>query len=144
MKLNIEELKAMIKADSKSDRTELGKDSLEAPYLYGKYLAMYEDELIKLKRKKNKFKIVQRQTWEYYTGKAPAKVYKEKPFHLKLLKADVALYVQSDPTYQKIEDEIFEQELIVNLLKGATDIMTKKMCGIKGALDDIKWKQGIV
>ena len=141
--MNIEELKKMILADSKADVTELAKDALQVAYLYGKYLNLYEEQNAELKRLKQRFKKLNKLLWEYYTGKAPAKVYKEKPFHLKLLKTDVALYVQSDDEYQKLERELFKQEQIVNLLKGAMDIMDKKGWMIKNALDDIKWKQAV-
>jgi len=141
--MNVEKLKQMILDDSKSDRTELAKDALHVAYLYGKYLNLYEDENHRLKRLKQHFKIVNRKLWEYYTGKASPKVYKEKPFHLKLLKTDVALYIQSDSEYQTAEDEIFTQERVVNLLKGAMAVVDKKGWAIKNALDDIKWKQGV-
>ncbi|SVC26913.1 uncharacterized protein METZ01_LOCUS279767, partial [marine metagenome] len=37
-----------------------------------------------------------RAKWEYYGGKAEAKVYVAKPFDLKVLKTDLQMYINSD------------------------------------------------
>ena len=37
-----------------------------------------------------------REKWEYYGGKADAKIYATKPFDLKVLKTDLAVYITSD------------------------------------------------
>ena len=40
-----------------------------------------------------------RELWEYYTGKADASVYAQKPFNFKLLRQDVDQYILSNEEY---------------------------------------------
>ena len=56
------------------------------------------------------YKKLLRHKWEYYTGKADASVYAQKPFNFKLLRQDVDQYIQSNEEY------VFdEEEEIINL-----------------------------
>ena len=54
---------------------------------------------------------------EYYGGKAPAEVYKEKPFHLKLLKGDIPKYIQADPDIIRVASAIDIQEEKVYIIQ---------------------------
>ena len=86
--------------DSKMDEDLLDHESIKIPQLHSKYLNWLSDvRLIKIKKEQD-YKRLLREKFEYYTGKADAEVYREKPFDLKILKQDVQLYIESDEEIQ--------------------------------------------
>ena len=74
----------------------------------------------------------------YYTGKSDPSVYKEKPFDLKVLKADVHIYINSDEDLQKIQAKVVYQEAIVNYLEQILRIINNRSFTIKNA---IEWRR---
>ena len=87
--MTLDELQAQVSKDFKLDDTELDSESIKIPLLHNKYLQHFNKFSLLLKKAEYDHKILVREKWEYYTGKADASVYKEKPFDLKVLKADV-------------------------------------------------------
>ena len=78
--------------DSKIDPELLDEESIKIPQLHSKYLKYLSDvKLLKIK-KEMEYKVLLREKFEYYTGKADEEVYKEKPFDLKILKQDPVSY----------------------------------------------------
>jgi hypothetical protein len=57
---------------------------------------------LQLKKVRDERKSLYRDKWEYYTGKSPPEVYQEKPFDLRILKADVSMYIEANSEYQEI------------------------------------------
>ena len=55
---------------------------------------------------KAQHKKLYREKWEYYGGKADAKVYAAKPFDLKVLKTDLGVYIASDDDIVELEMKI--------------------------------------
>ena len=94
--MTLEELQQSVDRDLKIDDTELDTESINIPLLHNKYLQHYNKFSLLLKKSEYEYRVLKRQKWEYYTGKADASVYKEKPFDLKILKADVHIYMDSD------------------------------------------------
>ena len=91
--MTLEELQQSVDRDLKIDDTELDTESIKIPLLHNKYLQHYNKFSLLLKKSEYEYRVLKRQKWEYYTGKADASVYKEKPFDLKILKADVHIYM---------------------------------------------------
>ena len=56
--MNIERIKEMVEADLKIDGTELGDESIRTPQLHGKYLNIYHDESLILKKLDADWKII--------------------------------------------------------------------------------------
>ena len=101
--MNLEELQAQADKDLVIDDTELDTESLKTPILHNKYLQYYNKFNLLLKKSQWEERTLNREKWEYYTGKSDPSVYKEKPFDLKVLKADVHIYISSDDDLQKIQ-----------------------------------------
>ena len=79
-----------------------------------------------------------REKWEYYGGKADAKVYATKPFDLKVLKTDLSIYIESDEDIIKIEHKISYLETVVKYLDGVLKSIASRGWDIKNA---ISWRQ---
>ena len=100
--MRFDELQQMVDVDLKIDDTELDIESIKTPQIHNKYLKFYTQCCLQLKKVRDERKSLYRDKWEYYTGKSPPEVYQEKPFDLRILKADVAMYIEADSEYQEI------------------------------------------
>ena len=87
--MTLEELQQQVDKDFKLDDTELDAESIKIPLLHNKYLQHFNKFSLLLKKAEYDYNILKRHKWEYYTGKSDQSVYAEKPFDLKILKADV-------------------------------------------------------
>ena len=115
--MTLEELQQSVNKDFKLDDTELDTESVNIPLLHNKYLIHYNKFSLLLKKSEYEHKTMIRDKWEYYTGKADPSVYREKPFDIKVLKADVHIYMDSDPDLQKADQKVAYLNQIVKYLE---------------------------
>ena len=94
--MDLEKLQEIADSDLKINDTELDLESLKTPQLHNKYMKHLTKFKLMLSRAETEFNTMKREKWEYYTGKAPAEVYAEKPFDLKILRTDIDKYLESD------------------------------------------------
>ena len=136
--MTLEELQAEADKDLVIDDTELDTESLKTPILHNKYLQYYNKFNLLLKKSQCEERTLQREKWEYYTGKSDPSVYKAKPFDLKVLKNDVHIYINADEDIQKIQAKIIYQEAIVNYLEQILRMINNRSFTIKNA---IEWRR---
>ena len=136
--MTLEELQAEADKDLVIDDTELDTESLKTPILHNKYLQYYNKFNLLLKKSQWEERTLNREKWEYYTGKSDPSVYKEKPFDLKVLKADDHIYINSDEDLQKIQAKVVYQEAIVNYLEQILRMINNRSFTIKNA---IEWRR---
>lgn len=84
--MNIDEIQSLWEQDSKIDPDNLHTESLKIPSLHSKYYNIYNNILLLKKLEENKYKILKKDRWLYYSGKADPEVYKNDPFDHKVLK----------------------------------------------------------
>jgi hypothetical protein len=142
--IDINFIKDEWKKDSVMDEDVLDHESIKIPQLHSKYLNFLSDvRLIKIKKEQD-YKKLLRDKFEYYTGKADAEIYKEKPFDLKILKQDVQLYIESDEEIQKSSANLnYYKEMIFVLEKILENINTRGF-QIKNSIDWQKFMQGSI
>ena len=104
--MDLEKLQEQADIDLKINDTELDLESLKTPQLHNKYLKHLTKFKLMLTRAETELSNIKREKWEYYTGKADASVYAQKPFNLKLLKTDVDKYIDADEEYQKAKTKV--------------------------------------
>jgi len=124
--MKLEDILSEWSKDSKIDNTELDKESLKIPSLHNKYLKIYTTENLSLKRMMHDFKNLERDKFEYYSGKMCQEDLNERgwdQFDHKLLKQDIPRYLESD------------RELITILLK--IDYQREKVDTVKSILSNI-------
>ena len=142
--MTLDELQAEADKDLVIDDTELDTESLKTPILHNKYLQYYNKFNLLLKKSQWEERTLQREKWEYYTGKSDPEVYKEKPFDLKVLKNDVHIYINSDEDIQKIQAKIIYQEAIVNYLEQILRMINNRSFTIKNAIEWRRFTSGAV
>ena len=142
--MTLEELQSQADKDLVIDDTELDTESLKTPILHNKYLQYYNKFNLLLKKSQWEERTLQREKWEYYTGKSDPSVYKEKPFDLKVLKNDVHIYINADEDIQKIQAKIIYQEAIVNYLEQILRMINNRSFTIKNAIEWRRFTSGAV
>ena len=142
--MTLEELQAEADRDLVIDDTELDTESLKTPILHNKYLQYYNKFNLLLKKSQWEERTLQREKWEYYTGKSDPEVYKQKPFDLKVLKNDVHIYINSDEDIQKIQAKIEYQSAIVSYLEQILRILNNRSFTIKNAIEWRRFTSGAV
>ena len=138
--MDLNELQNDVDRDLKIDDTELDLESIRTPQLHNKYLKLYTKYSLQLKKTQDDYKTLYRSKWEYYTGKADPDVYREKPFDLKILKADVAIYLDSDKEIQELgQKEAYIQAVVTYLEKILREINNRNWT----IRNTIEWKRFI-
>lgn len=138
--MKIDDIKLMIEKDTAflKEESHMDTSSLSIPELHAKYLQLIYDEKLALEYFKTEYKVLKRDKWLYYTGKSDPEVYKEKPFNLTILKADVDKFLDADTDLNAIHLKVKAQEEKLNLL---TDIV-KTIVGHSFSVGNaIKWKK---
>ena len=138
--MNIEELYDEVEKDLKIDDTELDLESIRTPQLHNKYLKLYTKHSLQLKRLQDEYKVLYRLMWEYYTGKAPSEIYASKPFDLKILKADIGIYLDADGELQQLSQKIAYAKEITNYLEKILREINNRNWTIRNT---IEWKKFI-
>ena len=137
--MTLDDLKEQVKNDLAILNDErLDNESFNNQELYSKYLDHKTNFELLLYRAKGDYKVLYREKWEYYGGKADAKVYATKPFDLKVLKTDLSIYIESDEDIIKIEHKISYLETVVKYLDGVLKSIASRGWDIKIA---ISWRQ---
>ena len=142
--MTLEELQESVNKDFKLDDTELDRESVNIPLLHNKYLIHFNKFNLLLKKADQEHKSLTKDKWEYYTGKADPSVYKAKPFDIKVLKADVHIYMDSDPELQKADQKVAYLNQIVKYLEQVLRGVNNRTFLIKNAIEWKKFTSGAI
>ena len=142
--MRFDELSEMVDRDLRIDDTELDVESIKTPQLHNKYLKIYTQLSLSLKKTKDDRKVLYKEKWEYYTGKSDPSVYKEKPFDLKILKVDVHIYMDSDEELQRADQKEVYLKQVVNYLEQLLRSINTRNFIIKNAIDWAKFTSGAI
>ena len=142
--MTLEELQQLVDKDFKLDDTELDTESIKIPLLHNKYLQHFNKFSLLLRKAEYDHKSLVREKWEYYTGKADPSVYKDKPFDLKVLKADVHIYMDSDVDLQKADQKTVYLNQVVKYLEQVLRSINNRTFLIKNAIEWKKFTSGAI
>ena len=127
--------------DSKIDDLELDLESLKIPQLHSKYMKIMNDENRILNRMMFTHKMLEKDKFEYYSGKMCEEDLEERnwqPLTLKILKGDIPKYIEGDPDIIQNLVMIGDQREKVGLLNSIVGSINNRSFQITNA---IKWKQ---
>ena len=141
--MNLDELKLQVQNDLKVDDEHLDTESLKNQEIKAKYLDIKSKYELLLFKAKGEYKRIYRDKWEYYGGKADAKVYVSKPFDIKVLKTDLSVYITSDEDIINAENKIGYLETVVDYTKGVIKSVDNRGWDIKNAIEWKKFEAGV-
>ena len=141
--MTLDELKLQVQKDLKVDDEHLDTESLKNQEIKATYLDHKSRYELLLYRAKGDYKRLYREKWEYYGGKADAKIYASKPFDLKVLKTDLSVYITSDDEVIDAENKIGYLETVVDYIKGVIKSVDNRGWDIKNAIEWKKFEAGV-
>tara|TARA_B100001057_G_scaffold218794_1_gene218990 strand:+ start:821 stop:1249 length:429 start_codon:yes stop_codon:yes gene_type:complete len=142
--MDLETLQEQVDKDLKINDTELDLESLKTPQLHNKYMKHYTKFKLMLTKAETDYSQLKRIKWEYYTGKADASVYAEKPFDLKVLRTDVDKYIESDEELIKAKQKREYLSAVVDYLDKTIRQISNRGFTIKNAIDWRRFTSGAV
>ena len=144
--MKFEDIRSMVGSDMKIDSSELDVESLRTPQLHNKYLNIFHDERLILKKLNVDLSELKKAKWEYYTGKMSLEELNERgwePFQFKILKTDVERYLDADVDLVRIKNKIMYQEEKVEYLASILKSISSRQWDIKNAIEWRKFVNGI-
>ena len=141
--MTLDELKLQVQKDLKIDNEHLDTESLKNQEIKANYLDHKSRYELLLYKAKGDYKRMYRDKWEYYGGKADAKIYAVKPFDLKVLKTDLAVYISADEEIMNAENKIGYLETVIDYIKGVIKSVDNRGWDIKNAIEWRKFEAGV-
>lgn len=142
--MSLNELTAEAEKDLSIDRTQLDYESLRTPKIHNRWLKkLYQrkDKIFALELKK---KILMKEKWLYYTGKASDETYvKDGSFHLKLMKQEVPMFVEADEQIQEIDVKIHVVKQEVEFIQKTIEEINRRSFHITNALKALAFLNGM-
>lgn len=132
-------------ADSNVDRTELAEESMKIPQLHSKYLKMFSNERMRLKQLDFQHKQLVKLKTEFYLGTIAEEDLKEnnwEPNPLRILKADIPMYIDADPDIIELLQKKALQQEKVDTLDSIIRSINNRGFQIKNAIDWIRFTNG--
>ena len=143
--MNLDQLKEESRKDLIIENKEqLGSESLKNQKIKLKYLDQRSRFQLLLQKANGDYQRMYREKWEYYGGKADVKVYVAKPFDLKVLKNDLAMYISSDEEVIELMDKIGYLEIVIKYIDGVIKSIDNRGWDIKNAIEWKKFEAGMM
>ena len=142
--MDLEKLQEQADKDLKINDTELDLESLKTPQLHNQWMKHLTKYKLMLSRAETEYSIMKKDKWEYYTGKADASVYAQKPFDLKILRTDIDKYLDSDEDLQKAKQKVDYLNTTVDFLDRTIRLISNRGFTIKNAIDWRKFTSGAI
>ena len=129
----------MWQQDAKIDDVELDTEALNVPVLHGKYLKLFYEQKLRLKKFKIQYKTLNKTLSEYYRGELnnpeDLKVIGREPWEKHVLKADIQQYIEGDQQMVDLVTRMVYQEQVVSLLEDIMRSINNRGFQIKNAID---------
>ena len=144
--MKLEEIQELWNRDREIDISELATESIRIPQIHDKYLKIYVDEKIKLRKLQLNLAKISKMKSDYYSGRMSQEELGRlewQPFLVKVLKGEVNSYVESDDDIIKLKETIALMEEKINYIDSVIRMINNRGFQIKSAIDWIKYKDGI-
>jgi hypothetical protein len=140
--MDLDEVQLLWDEDSQLDVDNLHTESTNIPALHAKYYRILNKIILLKKMEENKFKVLKKEKWQYYTGKADPQVYIEKPFDHKVLRQDVDKYMDADEDLIKLNSKIDYYQVMLSYLDSILKTINNRTFQIKNAVEWQKFIRG--
>ena len=143
--MKLEEIMEMWAEDCQVDRTELGEESLKLPKMHSKYLRVYTEERLMLKKLEEERKELVKLKHDYFRGIMPEEDLKAngwEPNRLNILKSDIPMHLDADQDIIKLNLRIAVQGEKVDALESIIRSINNRGYLIKNAIEYEKFKVG--
>jgi len=144
MEKRLQELIRIGSEDMVLDKSALDQESVNIPKLHNKWLKFLFERKDVLFAAELKKKNVYKRLWLYYNGKAPDSEYKEKgSFDIRVLKADVNFFIDSDEEMQAIDAKIFSIKQEIEFITKTLEEIQRRSFNVSNALRALAFLNGM-
>jgi hypothetical protein len=143
--MRIDDIHEMWSEDCNVDRTELGEESLKIPKLHSKYLRVFSEERLLLRKLEEERKELVKLKHDYYRGVLPEEDLAAngwEPFRLSVLKSDIPMHIDADQDIIKFNLKIAMQQEKVDTLEAIVRSISNRGYLLKNAIEYEKFKVG--
>ena len=142
--MNLEQLKEEAYKDLPiTDQEHLDQESFHNQDIKAKWLDYKSRFELLLVKNKGDYQKLYRDKWEYYGGKADAKVYVSKPFDLRVLKTDLSIYITSDDDIIELGAKISYLETVIKYIEGVIKSIDNRGWDVSHAIGWKKFEAGM-
>ena len=143
--MNLEQLKEEAYKDLPiTDQEHLDQESFHNQDIKAKWLDYKSRFELLLVKNKGDYQKLYRVKWEYYGGKADAKIYASKPFDLRVLKTDLAMYINSDDDIIELGAKISYLETVIKYIEGVIKSIDNRGWDVSHAIGWKKFEAGMI
>ena len=143
--MNLDILKETAREDLPiTDLEHIDQESYKNQLIKQKWLDFKSDFELLLVKAKTDHQLLYRQKWEYYGGKADAKIYASKPFDLRVLKTDLAMYINSDDDIIELGAKINYLEIAIKYIEGVIKSIDNRGWDVSHAINWKKFEAGMI
>jgi uncharacterized protein (DUF39 family) len=143
--MNLEQLKEEAYKDLPiTDQEHLDQESFHNQDIKAKWLDYKSRFELLLVKNKGDYQKLYRDKWEYYGGKADAKIYVSKPFDLRVLKTDLSIYITSDDDIIELGAKISYLEIVIKYIEGVIKSIDNRGWDVSHAIGWKKFEAGMI
>ena len=143
--MNLDQLKEEAYKDLPiSDQEHLDQESFHNQDIKAKWLDYKTRFELLLVKNKGDYQKLYRDKWEYYGGKADAKIYVSKPFDLRVLKTDLSIYITSDDDIIELGAKISYLETVIKYIEGVIKSIDNRGWDVSHAIGWKKFEAGMI
>ena len=131
--------------DGAIDIADISRNSADIPKLHNKYFKWYSEEGLRLKKLKSDYKVLTKLKTDYYNGTLDSTELKEYGWPqqpLKILRADIPMYLESDKEIITLSLKIGLQEAVVEYLESIIKQINNRNFILKNIIDWEKFRTG--
>ena len=146
--MNLERILEEWKTDSRIEMNALDASSVQTTMLHAKYLELHATAKIRLKDAEFKQSILMKNKWLWYSGKLSKEEIERfgwdyDPYEgLKILKGDMAHFVEADKELQESEAKIEYLKVTIDTLKDILENLKWRHQTIRNTLEFKKFEAG--
>lgn len=141
---SLDMLRDMADVDLVIDKTKLDSESMRTPLLHNKWLRMLFERKERMKTLEFKKKILIKDKWLYYNGKASDEVYKKKgAFQHKVLKGDLGMFIDADNEFHMMESRIERCKSELEFVQKTLEEINRRSFHITNALKAMAFMNGM-
>ncbi len=143
--MNLDQLKEEAYKDLPiTDQEHLDQESFHNQDIKAKWLDYKSRFELLLVKNKGDYQKLYRDKWEYYGGKADAKIYVSKPFDLRVLKTDLSIYITSDNDIIELGAKISYLETVIKYIEGVIKSIDNRGWDVSHAIGWKKFEAGMI
>ena len=140
--MNLDEIQSLWEEDAKIDPDNLHEESIKIPSLHAKYYKIYNNIVLLKKLEENKFKILKKEKWMYFSGKSDPEVYIKQPFDYKVLRQDIDKYMDADEDILKSISKMEYYQTMLSYLDSILKTIMNRSYQIKNSIEFLKFISG--